>query len=73
LPNVTDQKNIFLKGKLFRKRMVCNFSADNISIEKSHETAKKANEFCDANQILKKPDFWNLASKKPIWQPCKEA
>ena len=47
--------------------MVCNFRADNCSIEK----AKKATEFCEANQIFKKPDFLKLASKKKksIWQP----
>jgi len=49
--------------------MICNFRADTFSIEKKQEKAKKAKEFCYANQILKNPGFWNLASKKPIWQP----
>jgi hypothetical protein len=30
-------------------------------MEKRQEKAKKPNEFCDSKQILKKPDFWNLA------------
>ena len=43
--------------------MVCNFRADNFSIEKSHDKAKKANEFCDANQILKKAIFLEFGFK----------
>ena len=33
------------------------------------EKAKKSNSFCDANYLWKKPNFPNLAWKKPIWQP----
>jgi len=53
--------------------MVCNFGADNFSIEKSHEKAKQATEFCDANQILKKPDFWNWLQKSQSDNPGLEA
>ena len=41
--------------------MLCNFRADNFSMQK---TRKKANEFSDANQIKKKNSFMEFRFKK---------
>jgi hypothetical protein len=65
-PNVTDQKTFFIKENGFTKRYVIF-----VQIILSCKNARtQPNEFCDANQILKKPNFWNLALKKSIWQHC---
>jgi len=63
---VTDLKTFSLKENDLEKGWYVIFVQIILAYKK---TTKKANEFCDANQILKKQDLWNLASKNPIWQP----
>jgi hypothetical protein len=58
LPNVTDQKTFFLKENDLEKGWYVIFVQKILACKNAR---KKPKEFCDANQILKKPDFWNLA------------
>jgi hypothetical protein len=57
-PNLSDQKTFFLKENDLEKGWYVIFVQ--IILACKH-AMKKPNEFCEANQILKKPDFWNLA------------
>ena len=63
LPNVTDQKTFLLKENDLEKGWYVIFVQIILACKKVRKTPKKVNEFSDANQILKKPDFWKLAFK----------
>ena len=52
-PNVTDQKTFFLKENDLEKGWYVIFVQKSLASKKSDEKVKKANEFCDANHILK--------------------
>ena len=56
---------------IFHKSLVFTlFMGKNIrQVKKSQKKAKKPNLNFKAKPIEKKPNFWNLASKKPNWHP----
>ena len=56
--------SIFKKSKHLSDSM-CQLSPKKPNIEK-----KKPNNFFWRQLSQKKPSLWNLASKKPIWEPC---
>ena len=71
LPNVTDhQKTIFLQENDLEKGCYVILAQTILACKNARKQPQSQMNFVTPTKFEKKADFWNLASKKPIWQPC---
>jgi len=72
LPNVTDKKTFFLKENELEKGLYVIFLRIILARKNARKKPKSQMKFVTPTK-LNKTYLWNLASKKPIWQPWPQA